>query len=34
MFGSIFQQVWAEISDLFVNQILELISGLFGGLLG
>ena len=34
MFGSIFQQVWAEISDLFVNQILEVISSLFGGLLG
>ncbi len=34
MFGSIFQQVWVEISDRFVNQILELISGLFGGLLG
>jgi len=33
-FGSIFQQVMAGISDLFVNQILALISGLFGGLLG
>ena len=33
-FGSIFQQVMAGISDLFVNQILGLISGLFGGLLG
>ena len=30
-FGSIFQQVMAGISDLFVNQILGLISGLFGG---
>ena len=34
MFSAIFQQVWAGISDLFVNQILGLISGLFGGLLG
>ena len=34
MLGSIFQQVWAEISDLFVNQILEVISSLFSGLLG
>ncbi len=34
MFGSIFQQVWTSISDLFLNQIVELISGLFGGLLG
>ena len=33
-FGSVFQQVIAAISDLFVNQILGLISGLFGGLLG
>ena len=33
-FGSIFQQMITGISDLFVNQILELISGLFGGLLG
>ena len=33
-FGSIFQQVIVGISDLFVNQILGLISGLFGGLLG
>ena len=33
-FGSIFQQVLAGISDLFVNQILALISGLFSGLLG
>lgn len=34
MLGSIIQQVMAEISDLFVNKILALISGLFGGLLG
>ena len=33
-FGSIFQQVMVGISDLFANQILGLISGLFGGLLG
>lgn len=33
-FGSIFQQVFAGISDLFLNQIIGLISGLFGGLLG
>jgi hypothetical protein len=33
-FGSIVQQVMAGISDLFVTQILALISGLFGGLLG
>lgn len=33
-FGSVFQQVIAEISGLFVNQILSLFSGLFGGLLG
>jgi hypothetical protein len=33
-FGSIFQLLIAGISDLFVNQILALISGLFGGLLG
>lgn len=33
-FGSIFQQVWAGISDLFLNQIVQLISNLFGGLFG
>lgn len=33
-FGSILQQLIAGISDLFVNQILSLISSLFGGLLG
>jgi hypothetical protein len=33
-FGSVFQTVLAGISDLFVNQILSLISGLFSGLLG
>lgn len=33
-FGSIFQSVLVGISDLFVNQILSLISGLFSGLLG
>ena len=33
-FSSIFQQVVTEISDLFLNRILALISGLFGGLLG
>lgn len=33
-FGSFFQEVLAGISDLFVNQILALISGLFGGLFG
>lgn len=34
MFSAIFQQVWAVVSDLFVNQIVELVSSLFGGLLG
>ena len=33
-FGSIFQEVITGISDLLVNQILGLISGLFSGLLG
>ena len=33
-FGSIFQQVFSGISDLFVNQIMTLISGWFGGLFG
>ena len=33
-FGSIFELVVAGIGDLFVNQILSLIFGLFGGLLG
>ncbi len=33
-FGSIFQQLIAGISDLFVNQIIALISGWFSGLLG
>ncbi len=33
-FGSIVQQLMAGISDLFVNQIIGLISGLFGGLFG
>jgi hypothetical protein len=33
-FGSIFQSVLAGISDLFVNQIVSLISGLLSGLLG
>ena len=33
-FGYIFQLVIVGISDLFVNQILSLISGLFGGLPG
>jgi len=32
--GSLFQQMWMTISDLFVSQILGLISGLFSGLLG
>ncbi len=32
--GSVFQQVFAEISDLFVNHILALITSLFSGLLG
>ncbi len=32
--GSLFLEVMAGISDLFVNQIIALISGLFGGLLG
>ena len=34
MFGSIFQQVLAGISDLLTSTILELITGLFTGLLG
>jgi hypothetical protein len=29
--GSIFQQLILVMSDLFMNQILALISGLFGG---
>ena len=33
-FGSIFQQLITGISDLLCNQILALISGWFGGLLG
>ena len=33
-FGSMFQEVFAGISDLFVNQILALITGLFSGLFG
>ena len=33
-FGSLIQQVITAISDLFVNQILGLITGLFSGLLG
>jgi hypothetical protein len=33
-FGSIFQQVTTEFSDLFVNRILGLMFSLFGGLLG
>jgi hypothetical protein len=33
-FGSILQQVIAGIGDIFVNQILALISSLFGGLFG
>ena len=33
-FGSFLQEVIAGISDLFVSQILALISGLFSGLLG
>jgi hypothetical protein len=33
-FSSIFQQVLAGFSDLIVNQILTMISGLFGGALG
>ena len=32
--GSVFQQVFAEISDLVVNHIIALITGLFSGLLG
>lgn len=32
--GSIFQQLIVMISDLFLNQILGLISGLFGGPVG
>lgn len=34
MFSAIFQQVWAGVSDLLVNQIVALVSRLFGGLLG
>lgn len=34
MFGSILQQVVAGISDLFMSKIIELITGLFTGLLG
>lgn len=33
-FASIIQQVVAGISDLFLNQILGLITSLFGGLFG
>ncbi len=33
-FGSIFQEMFAGISDLFVTQIFALISGWFGGLFG
>ena len=33
-FGSIFQSLIAGIGDLFVSQILSLISGFLGGLLG
>jgi hypothetical protein len=33
-FASIIQQVWTGISDLFLNQIFALITGLFSGLLG
>ncbi len=33
-FGSIIQELIAGISDLVINQILVLISSLFGGLLG
>ncbi len=33
-FGSIFQQLLAGISQLFITQIVALIAGLFGGLSG
>ncbi len=32
--GSIFESVWAAISELFTAQIVELIKSLFGGLVG
>lgn len=32
--GSLFSQVFAAISDLFINQIIGLITGMFTGLLG
>ncbi len=33
-FGSLLQQVFSEISGLFLAEILSLFSGLFSGLLG
>ena len=33
-FGSIFESVLASISDLVVNQIVQMIAKLLGGLLG
>ena len=33
-FSTVIQQVFATISDLFVNQILGLVTGLFGRLFG
>ena len=33
-FSSILQQVFAGVSDLIVNQILTMISGLFTGVFG
>ncbi len=33
-FGSIFESVFASINDLFVNQIVQMSTKLFGGLLG
>lgn len=32
--GSIFASLFASITDLFLGQILQLISGIFGGALG
>jgi len=32
--GSIFEQVWLALSDVFVGQIVTMITDLFGGFLG
>ena len=32
--GSIFASLFASIADLFLGQIMQLISGMFGGALG